>query len=158
MIENQSSWGDKMKFLLLVLFVSVNAMAVEINFIGPCDKKPLLSGSMGNKYETVGDTTVQFLTKNNVAYNGNARGINQVFNTPVGDAALEVISDTEMRAYGWCYFVDNMGPDVFADEYPMDNTIKKIDWIYGFAHYKNGAWISNCTPAFTIKPKFICKK
>lgn len=146
-----------MKFLILLL-ISVNAFAADINFIGPCDKKPLISGSLGNKYETVGDMTIQFLNKNNIRYEGSERGINTVFNTPVGDAALEVISDTEMRAYGWCYFVDGMGPDVFADEYPMDAKIKRIDWIFGFAHYKNGTWISNCTPAFTIKPKFICKK
>ena len=146
-----------MKYLILLL-VSFNALAVDINFIGPCDKKPLLTGSLGNKYETVGDITIQFLNKNNVRYEGNTRGINTAFNTPVGDAALEVISDTEMRAYGWCYFVDGMGPDVFADEYPMDAKIKRIDWIFGFAHYKNGTWIYNCTPAFKIKPKFICKK
>lgn len=147
-----------MKLLLSALLVSTHALAVDINFIGPCDRKPILSGSLASKYETVGDITVQFLNKSNVAYQGNARGINQVFNTPVGDSALEVISDTEMRAYGWCYLVDNLGPDVFPNEYPMNNLIKKIDWIYGFAHYKDGSWISNCTPAFTIKPKFICKK
>lgn len=147
-----------MKLFLLALIVSVNALAVEISFIGPCDKKPLLTGTLGNKYETVGDMTVQFLKKNNVVYYGNERGINTVFGTPTGDAALEVISDTEMRSYGWCYFVDGMGPDVFADEYPMDASIQKIHWIFGFAHYKNGEWISNCTPAHTVKPTSMCKR
>lgn len=147
-----------MKLFLLALIVSVNALAVEISFIGPCDKKPLLTGSLANKYATVGDITVQFLNKSNVAYQGNTRGIITAFGTPIGDEAIEVISDTEMRAYGWCYFVDGMGPDVFADEYPMDASIKKINWIFGFAHYKDGVWISNCTPAHMVKPASMCKK
>jgi hypothetical protein len=147
-----------MKLLIIALVLSVNAFAVEISFTGPCDKKPLLVGTLGNKFETVGDMTVQFLKKNNVAYQGSERGINTVFGTVTGDAALEVISDTEMRSYGWCYFVDGMGPDVFADEYPMDDSIKKIQWIFGFAHYKNGEWISNCTPAHTVKPNSMCKR
>lgn len=147
-----------MKIFLLALLVSFSASAVEISFVGPCDKKPIIKETLANKFETVGDLTVHFLNKNRIPYQGNERGINTVFNTPMGDGALEVISDTEMRAFGWCYFVDNLGPDVFADEYPMDDKIKKIEWIFGFAHYKNGEWISNCTPAFTIKPAFLCRK
>lgn len=147
-----------MKWFILALLVSVNARALEISFVGPCDKKPIIKEVVSNKFQTVGDLTIHFLNKNRIAYQGSERGINTVFNTPMGDNALEVISDSEMRAYGWCYFVDNLGPDEFADEYPLNDKIKKVEWVFGFAHYKNGEWISNCTPAFTIKPAFICKR
>ena len=145
-----------MKFIFVFLF-SFSAMAYEISFVGPCDQKPIIASEMGTKFATVGDLTVHFLRKNKIPFKGSERGINTVFNTPVGDAAIEVISNTEMRAYGWCYFVDDLGPDVFADEYPLDGSIKKIEWIFGFAHYKNGEWLTSCTPAFTIKPNFLCR-
>ncbi len=143
---------------LLGLIVSQTASAVMISVVGPCDKKPIISQNYAIKFENVGDLTIHFLTKNKIPFEGNERGINSIYKTPVGDAALEVLSDTEMRAYGWCYFVDNNESAVFADEYPLDDSIKKIDWIYGFAHYKNGEWITTCTPAFTIRPAHLCSQ
>jgi hypothetical protein len=145
-----------MKLLFILLF-SLPAFAYEISFTGPCDQKPIIAAEMGSKFATVGDLTVHFLRKNKIPFKGSERGINTVFNTPVGDAAIEVISNTEMRAYGWCFFVDDFGPDVFADEYPLNASIQKIEWIFGFAHYKNGEWLTSCTPAFTVKPYFLCK-
>jgi hypothetical protein len=143
---------------ILFFLLSFSALAYEISFVGPCSQKPIIAAEVGTKYETVGDLTVSFLRKNKIPFQGNERGLNTVFNTPVGNAAIEVISNSEMRAYGWCYFVDDMGPDVFANEYPLDASIKKIEWIFGFAHYKNGEWISSCTPAFTVKPDFLCRQ
>ena len=143
---------------ILFFLLSFSAVAYEISFVGPCGQKPIIAAEVGAKYETVGDLTVSFLRKNKIPFQGNERGLNTVFNTPVGNAAIEVISNSEMRAYGWCYFVDDMGPDVFANEYPLDASIKKIEWIFGFALYKNGEWISSCTPAFTVKPDFLCRQ
>lgn len=143
-------------FILCCFAISLPAMALEISFIGPCDKKPLIKENLTGNYAHVGALTIDFLNKKKIPYLGNERGLKSVFNTPVGDALMEVVSDNEMRAYGWCYFVNDLGPDVFADEYPLDAGIKKIEWLFGFAHYKNGQWISSCTPAFTVRPKFLC--
>lgn len=142
---------------ILALLISFSAFAYELSFVGPCNQKPIIAAEMGTSHTTVGELTVRFLKKKKIPFVGNTRGINTVFNTPTGDAAIEVISNTEMRAYGWCYFVDDMGPDVFPDEYPLDASIKKVEWIFGFAHYQNGEWVSSCTPAFTVKPDFLCK-
>lgn len=142
---------------VLALLVSFSALAYEISFVGPCSNTPIIEDKIGAKFATVGDLTVHFLNKNNIPFKGSERGILSVFNSPYGDDAVEVISDTELRAYGWCYFVNDMGPDVFADEYPLDASVKKIEWLFGFAHYKDGVWLTSCTPAFTVKPDFLCK-
>ena len=89
---------------------------------------------------------------------GTHEGLNSVFNTPVGMEALEVLSDTEMRAYGWCYSVNGVSPEVFPHQVPLNPEIKEITWTFGFAHYYRGEWITQCTPAYTIRPAFLCKK
>lgn len=146
-----------MKWLVIFLVsFSFTAYAHVISFIGPCESTAIVLQEFGAEYANVGELTIQFLEQNNIAYAGSEKGLSTVYNTPMGTGALEVISKTEMRAYGWCYFVDNLGTDVFPDEYSLGKTPVKIEWIYGFAHYKKGKWISTCTPAFTIKPKFLC--
>ncbi len=144
-------------FLFTMLFTTLSAEAHIISVVGPCDSKPLIEKEMVASATNVGDLTVKFLTKHKVPFEGNERGLHSVYGTPVGNEALEILSDTEMRAYGWCYLVNKVGPDVFPHEYPLSLESKKIEWFFGFAHYKNGEWITYCTPAHTIKPAFLCK-
>ena len=146
-----------MRILVLSLFLSLSAEAHVISLIGPCDQMPIIEEELANKFATVGELTIHFLSKNNIPYVGSERGLSSVYNTPVGKASLEVISSSEMRSYGWCYFVDGIGPDVYPDELPLKATSQKIEWVFGFAHYKNGVWISQCTPAHKIKPAFLCR-
>ena len=135
----------------------VSAEAGVISFVGPCDQKPVIEQELAGEFTTVGDLTVHFLTKNKIPFVGSERGLSSVYDSPVGNASLEVISPTEMRSYGWCYFVDGVGPDVYPDEFPLKTTSQKIDWVFGFAHFRNGVWISQCTPAYKIKPAFLCR-
>ncbi len=144
--------------IFLALLFSLSTFAYEVSFTGPCSEEPLVLDQVSSQALNVGALTVDFLNDRNIPFLGSERGINSVFNTPTGDAAIEVLSDTEMRAYGWCYFVDGMGPDVFADAFPLNPSMKKIEWIFGFAHYKDGQWISYCTLAHTIKPDSLSKK
>jgi len=143
---------------ILILLLSFSALAYQVSFVGPCDSQPIVEVEVKTKLATVGDLTVHFLDTKRIPFIGNAGALQSVFDTPMGDEAIEVRSDNEMRAYGWCYFVNDLEPDVFANEYPLDESVQKIEWIFGFAHYKNGEWISSCTPAFTVKPDFLCKK
>ena len=57
---------------------------------------------------------------------------------------MVVISDTEMKAYGWCFSVDKIAPDTMADETPLTTGKEDIVWFYAFAHLKDGNWISQC--------------
>lgn len=134
------------------------ASLLTIEFIGPCSPKPLLQTTASvNSAADVGALTIMTLRSRGIPFAGTERGLNSAFETPIGDGALEVISDTEMRSYGWCYQVDGLVPEVFPDDYLLDQGMRRITWFFGFAHYKHGQWVSQCEPAYNIKPKFLCK-
>lgn len=127
-----------------------------LEFIGPCSSRPILKAELRDYQATVGHTTVAVLDKKQIPYLGTIEGINSVFGTPYGMDAMEVVSDTEMRSYGWCYKVDGEIPEVFPHLYPITPQTKRVSWFYGFAHYLKGEWVSQCEPAHKIKPAFLC--
>jgi hypothetical protein len=73
--------------------------------------------------------------------------------TPLGQAPLgfflEEIREDELRAYGWCYSVDGIAPDLLADEYVLTGSEKVIAWFFGFASRIGGNWETQCRPVFT---------
>lgn len=139
------------------LFFSLKSFAHELSVVGPCLEKPIFSIEVADKFETVGDLTIHTFKKNGIPYLGNERGINVIFNSPIGDSSLEVISDTEMRAYGWCFFVNGEVSMEYADETYL-NPGDKVEWIYSYALYSKGEWKSMCNPSYLIKSEYICKK
>lgn len=147
-----------MKKILLASLFSFSAYAVELTFIGPCSDKFIMRTQVNENYATVGELTVATLTKFGIPFLGTDQGLNSVFETPVGMDALEILSDTEMRSYGWCYAVNGVSPEVFPHEIPLTDDIQSITWTFGFAHFKNGQWLSLCTPAHQVKPAQMCEK
>lgn len=144
-------------FILLLLIFSFNLQAHTISFIGPCEKKPLFSKVVPNLSLSVGKLTVEVLESAKINFVGSEKGLSSVFGTPVGPAAMEIISQTEIRAYGWCYLVDGVGPEVYPHELILSPAFARVEWVFGFAHFKDGVWISQCTPAYRVKPKFLCE-
>ncbi len=146
-----------MNLFVLIFFIATTiSSAAELEVIGPCSSKPAYQFKMGDKFETVADLTFYVFDKNNIPYQGTDKGITSLLNDPVGDEALEVISDTEMRAYGWCYFVNGKVSMAFADETylkPGD----KVQWIYSYAIFDR-EWKSMCNPSYKLKSDFMCKK
>jgi hypothetical protein len=146
-----------MKVTLLALFLPFLAHSATFEVIGPCSKEPLFqtdtSPTMGR---SVGELSISLLNKQNIPYLGNERGIHSIFNTPIGDEALEIISDTEMRAFGWCYAVDGFEPGSYPNEYRVESEDSTISWYFGFAHYLDGEWVSQCTKSYTVKPTMFC--
>lgn len=92
-----------------------------------------------------------------ISYQGNEAGLNSAFGSPIGLEALEVISEREMRSYGWCFAIDGIIPEVYPDQLLLSNVKSEIKWFFGFAHFLDGQWISQCEPAYEIKPAFLCK-
>ncbi|MGE3610135.1 MAG: hypothetical protein AB7I27_11150 [Bacteriovoracaceae bacterium] len=138
----------------------MNTLAVAsivIQFIGPCDSNPILNTNLSRRFINVGVASVSTLTEHKIPFEGSEKGINSVFGTPTGLSALEVISDNEMRSYGWCYSVNNEIPQIFPNQYSLSSSVSEIKWFYGYAHYLNGEWISQCEPAYKLKPTFLCK-
>lgn len=90
---------------------------------------------------TVGQATVQVLDGAGAEYQGDASGIASIAGL---GSKLEVISDQEFKAYGWCFSLNGVAPDVMPDQAQVLNQDAHIVWYYAFARMKNGEWVSQC--------------
>lgn len=138
----------------MVPFLIFASLSVE--FIGPCSEKPLLQTTAQAVQSTsVGQMTIQTLEKFKIDFKGSESGLNSAFGSPTGVDAMEVISDHEMRSYGWCFEVDGKVPESYPDSISLKD-VKEVRWFFGYARYLNGNWVSQCEPAYELKPEFLC--
>lgn len=77
-------------------------------------------------------------------FRGSAGGVSSI--NKMG-GVLEVLSDTEMNAYGWCYRVDGVSPDLMPNQYLLTGREAVIEWYYAYAHIDHDRWTSMCVPA-----------
>ena len=147
-----------MKILIITLMIITEVSAGTISFIGPCSKEPIFERSFSlEKKSNVGKLTIEILEAEGIPYLGTELGINSIFNTATGQEAIEIISDQEMLAYGWCYKVNDFEPG----DYPNQVLIEEADnltWWFGYAHYKNGEWIAQCNPSYLRKSPVFCEE
>jgi hypothetical protein len=146
-----------MKIILMAFLLSLSAQAIELKFIGPCDENFIMKVAVEEDYRNVGELTIETLKKFNIPFQGTERGLASAFETPTGSDALEVISEEELRAYGWCFSVDGVAPEVYPHEVLLTAETKSVVWHFGFARYYQGKWVTQCTPASTVRPDFLCK-
>ena len=148
-----------MKNIITVLFTIFTSIAIEaatMKVQGPCSAEPLVAEEFPiNHEETVGAFTVRVFDLLNISYLGNDQGMNSIFETPVGLEAMEVISDNEMMAYGWCYSVNGVQPGIYANEVKLQPS-DEVLWWFGYAHYLNGEWLSMCSPSYERQADFLC--
>lgn len=143
-------------FLALSLLSSFSLKAASIAILGPCSNEPIIQGEFSAAVEqSVGDVTIAFLTHNSVSFQGTEQGINSIFNSPTGLEAMEVISHNEMYAYGWCYSVNGFEPALFPNQVHVHKG-DEVLWWFGYAHFKNGDWISQCVPSYLRIPSQVC--
>lgn len=143
-------------FILFIIFVPSFSFSAKLEIIGPCSERPVYQFDIGDKFDTVADLTFYVLNKNKIPYIGTDKGITSMLNAPYGDGALEVLSDTQMRAYGWCFIVNGNLVLEYADETYL-NPEDKFQWVYSYAWYDRG-WKSMCNPSYEVKSNYICKK
>ncbi len=146
-----------MKKYFLFYFLTLSTYAVELTFIGPCDEEFIMRTEVTESYANVGELTVETLKKFSIPFKGSALGLASVFETPTGTDAIEVVSAEETRAYGWCYSVDGVSPEVYPHETAITAETKSVIWHFGFARFYRGQWVTQCTPAHTVKPTFLCE-
>lgn len=146
-----------MKTLLLALLLSSQAYAVELKFIGPCEEEFIMKVEVTEQYANVGELTVATLAKFNIPFKGTEAGLASAFETPTGADAVEVVSSEETRAYGWCFSVDGVSPEVYPHEIAITPETKQITWHFGFARFFRGEWVTQCTPSYSVKPAFLCQ-
>ncbi len=133
----------------------VLASVISMEFIGPCGVTPLLMANLPGEFPHVGAATVELLERFAVDYVGTDAGLNSAFGTPTGQASMEVISAQEFRSYGWCYDVDGRVPEAYPNQVSLQG-VRHVRWFFAFAHYRNGDWVSQCEPAYRVKPSFLC--
>ena len=131
--------------------------AMTVSFTKPCLSDISTSFYHPEKENlSVGQITLKALEELKIPYIGSEDGINSIFKSPVGLDAIEIISDREMYAYGWCYSVNGVEPEILPGRYgvrPGD----EIVWWYGYAHYKDGRWISQCELSSFREDSDFCK-
>lgn len=150
-----------LRIILFIVTVSLVpcAHAAQVRVQNPCAENTWLNVTISTEIgRSVGSVTVEALTNLGVPFQGSEQGIRSIRNTVKGDDAIEVISDREMRAYGWCYHLNGVEPDLFPDQVFVRSDADVIYWFFGFAHYKDGNWVTYCTPTQTIRPIYICSR
>ena len=132
----------KFRLLLTALCLCTSAaQAVSFRIVGKNDES-LFQVSLKVAVPTVvGSATVTALEQNTIPFEGSAYGISKIFEL---GQDIEVISDTEMKAYGWCFAIDGLVAETLPDETLILKQVTTIEWFYAFAHYKNGNWIGQC--------------
>lgn len=142
---------------LIALPLTTHALTWKI--FGPCSDKPLYEGAyQADLNKSIGEISIEIFEKNKIAYVGVPAGFNSINNSPTGLDALEVVSDTEMRAYGWCYLVNNKMPVEMPDQVKPKSQDDKLVWFYGYGTNKDNVWIEYCSPGYWVKPDQFCKK
>lgn len=133
--------------------------ALQWEVIGPCSPKPLFHGlEVPEPSESLGAYSIRVFNNNKIPYQGVAQGLNSIANSPTGLDALEVLSDTSMRAYGWCFEIDGLTPDKMPDQVLLSENTKKIRWFFAYSLNQNNEWINYCQPAWKVRSEQFCSK
>ena len=142
----------------LVCLTCTKIYAVEFEVVGPCDPKPRLEVYVDVQNEiTLGDLTIKVLDSHQLPYKGDRRGIAQIENSPIGRDAVEMISPTQYRAYGWCFHVDGFEPAEMPDQIQVNKGTKKIKWFYASSLFDNGEWKDYCIPSYKTPTFKFCQ-
>ena len=150
----------KTLILFLLLSFSLNSQAVYWKVYGPCDEKPVHQGQViADLEKSVGAISIQVFDANKIPYIGSDEGLNSVINTPTDLNSIEVVSDRELRAYGWCYSINGQNPSQMPHELKFSAQSDELIWFYAYSTNKDNKWMDDyCTPAYLIKAKQFCEK
>jgi hypothetical protein len=155
---------QKSTFLLTLSFIAtIASLSITPVFAYPMTFKVLgvngdvlFQRNFNSSEETLGQLShtvlMQALADHGLKeYQGSESGLTSI-NEMGGE--FEVLSDTEMNAYGWCYRVDGHTTiNVRADEYLLTQKESLIEWYYAYAHLDKDQWKSMCVPAKHQPPK-----
>lgn len=147
-----------MKKVILSLLLSTTIFAsIKVNILDPCSGKIKYRIELAEYFSNVGSASIEALNQLNIDFQGNENSIVSIDGTPTGVDAYLVISDSEIRAYGWCYSVNGQSPELMPNEYILqEDQDHQINWHFGYALHKDGLWITQCTPAWSSTPNLVC--
>ncbi len=143
---------------LILIFFNHFAFAIDYKIIGPCSDIPAYSGTIevSDLFQTVGKTTLQIFEQRQIPFIGNDYGFNSIMNTPTDKKSIEILSATKMRAYGWCYSVNGVIPEILPGNAVFISNQDQLSWFYAYSTYDTGKWLDYCVPSYTIKADQFC--
>jgi hypothetical protein len=150
---------SKLLLICLALTYSYNVSSITFEVVGPCNEKAEFMGaSEVDLAQNVGLASIELFQKNKIPFTGSAEGMSSILNTPTGLEAIEVLSDTKMRAYGWCFSVNDFIPDVLSNEVFFTKQNDHLRWFYAYSTYDQGVWLDYCVPSYRIRAEQFCRK
>lgn len=153
-------YSAMLTILLLISFLySFDAQAIHWEIYGPCSSKPIQAGKhLTDVQLSIGEITIEILDYYKIPYAGTELNIASIDNSPTGLDSLEVLSDTEMRAYGWCYALNDVIPDTLPNHTYPHSQNDHLVWFYGYYTSKENVWSGPCMPSYDIKAEQFCGK
>ena len=132
-----------MKFIiLLILAVGLNsAQAITFEVIGKNNQVILSQTAEADLSKNLGVISISVFNENKIRFQGSEFGISNL--AELGQD-IDVISDSEMKAYGWCFSIDEKISETMPDQTWIQNQQSGVRWFYGYAHYKYGDWVGQC--------------
>ena len=125
--------------LLASLFLPTTGLALTL-VIEPKDRDMITRYEISHKAD-VGATTINALRELQIPYQGSEAGIASIKGL---GSDLEVVSDTKMKAWGWCFAIDGKESDKMPDQTLLPPDAKILKWFYAYALYDQGSWGGYC--------------
>lgn len=150
-------------FLTLFIVFPNSGYSMSLTILNPCQEGSLVQRSfIFDSKTTLGLITTSLLKNQSIPFVGDETSIISILSFPEKERDLEIISNEEMRAYGWCYSLNGKILDKLASEvhFSEANNIESLSvvWFLGYAEYKRGVWTSYCEPLKEIHKHFLCNK
>lgn len=142
--------------MIIFILLIASSLAQTLSIKTPCSQQLLWSQALSELPKNLATATLATLEASGLQYLGTEQGITQINHSPLGLAAIEIISATEMYSYGWCYQINGVIPEVYPHEIEL-NPDDQVLWFYGFAHYQNGEWISQCEDSILRSQEKFCQ-
>ena len=131
--------------------------ALNFSIVGPCSEKPVFNSQLNASNISIGNLTIKTLDTNKIQYIASDYGVSQILDSPIGIDSMEIISDTKMRAHGWCYSVDGEIPELLMNEVQLDGSEKEVTWFMGYSTYIGDIntgeheWVGQCEPSYKLE-------
>ncbi len=132
--------------LAITVFATSQAHAVSLEFRGKPGQVWKVELPL-QATDTVGSLTIraldQFKAQGKIQkYNGYESGLVSV--NDMGNDT-EVISDTVMKAYGWCFHLNGVESNKMPDQVRPARNTDKVLWYWAYAYYDR-EWKQMCVP------------
>ena len=102
----------KICFVVITSF-SLSAQAITVEVLGEKGEQ-LFKQNIGLMLPSnVGETTIAIFDQHSVPHKGTDSGIVEIYNLK---QEIKVVSDTEMKAYGWCFSINGIVVETMPDE------------------------------------------